>query len=338
MSDSEEDEQRDFSALLHKKRIAREKDNTPDNSIEQKEALDASRNALFTLIGEERRASAKSTSKGIYERSSGLTKLIQPRGIHLRVMGHAAGGKVSLYLEEAAWLVSIQHLQVTDQQDGRELDMQDYYAMVFGGEDGWISFEKYQTYAYLRRLGYIVRRTPPPMMLPSPSTTRPSHSIFWSFIHRLAQFFRHVIIRLFGTRPLGSLHSPLSVLRIIPSTPWYRPFTLESNHHHRQPQFHYDVYKPNPNWKKRDPGVPDFRIVVTGARDAVPTMMEYQQIFTELNELPSPSRPSYPRIRYTRNYGNTMTFLIAVVDDAEGVSFMRISGDGAQDLSLKSSS
>lgn len=67
-------------------------------------------------------------------------------------------------------------------------------------------------------------------------------------------------------------------------------------------------------------------------------MMEYQQIFTELNELPSPSRPSYPRIRYTRNYGNTMTFLIAVVDDAEGVSFMRISGDGAQDLSLKSSS
>lgn len=80
----------------------------------------------------------------MFERSSGLTKLIQPRGIHLRVMGHAAGGKVSLYLEEAAWLVSIQHLQVTDQQDGHQLDMQDYYAMVFGGEDGWISFEKYQ--------------------------------------------------------------------------------------------------------------------------------------------------------------------------------------------------
>lgn len=122
----------------------REKDNTPDNSTEQKEALDASRNALFTLLGEERRASAKSTSKGVLDRSSGLTKLIQPRGIHLRVMGHAAGGKVSLYLEEAAWLVSMQHLQVTDEQDGRTLDMQDYYSMVFGGQDGWISFEKYQ--------------------------------------------------------------------------------------------------------------------------------------------------------------------------------------------------
>lgn len=74
------------------------------------------------------------------------------------------------------------------------------------------------------------------------------------------------------------------------------------------------------------------------ARDAVPTMMEYQQMFAELNELPMPSRPSYPRIRYTRNYGNTMTYLIAIVDDAEGVSFMRISGDGAQDLSSLESS
>lgn len=164
MSDSEDEEQRDFYALFHKTRqvhtlklvlvfltrslptcsIVREKDNTPDNSTEQKEALDASRNALFTLLGEERRASAKSTSKGVLDRSSGLTKLIQPRGIHLRVMGHAAGGKVSLYLEEAAWLVSMQHLQVIDEQDGRTLDMQDYYSMVFGGQDGWISFEKYQ--------------------------------------------------------------------------------------------------------------------------------------------------------------------------------------------------
>ncbi|KAI7883037.1 hypothetical protein K492DRAFT_205732 [Lichtheimia hyalospora FSU 10163] len=330
MSDSEDEEQRDFTALFQK---SRQVDNTPDNSTEQQEALDASRHALFTLLGEERRASVKSTSKGIYERTSGLTKLIQPRGIHLRVMGHAAGGQVALYLEEAAWLVSIQHLQVTDQDDGHALDMQSYYAMVFGGEDGWISFEKYQTYAYLRRLGYIVRRTQssPPRAL---SPTQPSHSIIGSFLHKLVQFFRDVMTRLFGTRPLGSLHSPLSVLRIIPSTPWYKPFTsLESNH---QPQFHYDVYKPNPNWKKRDPGVPDFRIVVTGARDAVPTMLEYQQIFTELNELPTPSTPSYPRIRYTRNSGNTMTFLMAIVDDAEGVSFMRISGDGAQDLSLSS--
>jgi hypothetical protein len=54
-----------------------------------------------------------------------------------------------------------------------------------------------------------------------------------------------------------------STLRIVPSTSWYRPFTHQSTSASRFPSFDFDVYKPKPTWKKKNPGVPDFKVVVS---------------------------------------------------------------------------
>lgn len=65
------------------------------------------------------------------------------------------------------------------------------------------------------------------------------------------------------------------------------------------------------------------------ARDAVPALSTYQTLFSQA--LPCSDRP----IRYTQALTRAPTFLIAVVDDAEGVSFLRVADDQVADLSLE---
>ncbi|KAI9320931.1 hypothetical protein BX666DRAFT_1912717 [Dichotomocladium elegans] len=326
MSDTDE-EPRDFSSLLHKSRHVRSKDNVPNESKDQIDALSASRDALFMLIGEERHASAKNICKGVLDQVTGLTHLTHARGTHLRVMGHSDRGQIVLYPEEAAWLLNMRLLDVSISDSGdRQADLSDYFDLMFCSVDGWISFEKYQVYAYLRRLGYIVQRAKPPRIVETSSILQKGRNI----VHVLVNFLYSILYKLFGTRHIGHWSSPTSVLQIIPSSPQYKPFTSSCQKSH----IHWDVYKPNPQWKKRDPGIPDFRIVVSSAKDAAPTLGTYQRIFGQLDQLPRPSQFPYVRIRNTASPEDALTFLMAVVDDTEGIGFLRITGDNVVDLTL----
>ncbi|KAF7722942.1 tRNA-splicing endonuclease subunit sen54 [Apophysomyces ossiformis] len=149
MSDSDEsDETPDFSVLLNKNRRKGKltrgvKDFEPHPSSTQDIAVANARNALFQVIGEEKKPNKKSTSAGIFDSSTGLTTVIQNKGTHLHTMGHTQNGKIMLYPEEAAWLLSRSALIATDIHN-TPCPMAAYYQFMFGRGDGWITYEKYQ--------------------------------------------------------------------------------------------------------------------------------------------------------------------------------------------------
>lgn len=136
-----------FSAKSRKKRAKRggAKDYMPDGSRKQNEAIDAARDAMFTLLREEEsRKTSAHAAQGRLDRSTGLTTITRAKGTHLHVMGHTvSGGQLALYPEEALWLMSMRLLEVRDQANV-PCSLQDYYQLVFAGHDRWINFEKYQ--------------------------------------------------------------------------------------------------------------------------------------------------------------------------------------------------
>lgn len=123
----------------------------------QQEALEASRDALFELIGETKRVSMKSTSQGVLNRETGETTIVKSKGAHLHAMGHTLKGQTVLFLEEAAWLLNMHSLIVTD-PEGVPCQFEDYCALMFTSADGWINFEKYQVSSLTRACKLVLIR------------------------------------------------------------------------------------------------------------------------------------------------------------------------------------
>jgi hypothetical protein len=74
-------------------------------------------------------------------------------------MGFAHQGQITLFPEEAAFLVARNALVVVDQD--ASVTFEDFCQIMCEEKDGWITYEKYQVYAYLKRLGFIVMRSKP---------------------------------------------------------------------------------------------------------------------------------------------------------------------------------
>ena len=139
-------------------------------------------------------------SHGTLDRTTGLTTVSRHRGTHFRVMGHMVKGSMTLYLEEAAWLINMNVLSIP------EAGLEDYFSLMFSKTDNWITYEKYQVYAYLRRLGYIVQRSSTASVTTT-STASQSVSSFWNrhcrrLIQTVVHFVERILIYCFGTRPL----------------------------------------------------------------------------------------------------------------------------------------
>ncbi|ORY95360.1 hypothetical protein BCR43DRAFT_515487 [Syncephalastrum racemosum] len=331
MSDTDE-EPGDFSTLLRRSqrgKAPRRGTKAFPSKEQQEEALETSRDALFELIGETKRVHPKSTSQGVLNRETGETTIVKSKGAHLHAMGHTVKGQTVLFPEEAAWLLNMHNLIVTD-PEGMSCHFEDYCTLMFTSADGWINFEKYQTYAYLRRLGYFVLRHRPPAPVSRPHT-HPSLLVtwcswLWGILNRMVRsIFRYFV----GFRSLvhhGVFNTNEDVykrLRIIDAQPWESKETVES-----AAEFHWDVYRPHPKWKKKDPGTPDFCVAVTSPREALPTLADYQALFQSTWQHAGARHLS----RYRRRGEQAPAFLMAVVGDAEGVSFLKITGDGAADL------
>ncbi|RUS29215.1 hypothetical protein BC938DRAFT_480918 [Jimgerdemannia flammicorona] len=132
------------------------KDFLPDGSDRQASLIQESRDALITLIKEERKASQKSVCEGVHSLWTGLTRVNVIRGNHLHNMGHTVAGKPSLYPEEALFLVSRGVLAVVPEEKEEEemaeterkpMTAQQAWHRMVGAEDGdgkKVVFEKYQ--------------------------------------------------------------------------------------------------------------------------------------------------------------------------------------------------
>ncbi|KAK4515431.1 transcriptional regulator of sulfur amino acid metabolism [Mucor velutinosus] len=333
MSDAEDDEVWiDYSQLLGKKSKKNqalkrgEKTNVPHQLDQQQ--LARSRQALFECIAQ-KVPTPKNASVGQLSASPPYhTTITKSKGTHLHSMGFSHQGAITLFPEEAAFLIARNALTVT-QHDADPTHFEDYCQLMCECCDGWITFDKYQVYAYLKRLGYIVMRSKKlPVTTKQTAAKEPSMP---SMFKLLFDTITHWIQPL-QSRPLvwdyrcTNYPQMYSTLQIIPSTPWYKPFYTSLC-----PAFDWDVYKPRPGWKKKDPGEPDFRVVVKNVHEAMPTLYEQNQFFSQL--IGTCNINYKPALKHTALGLLAPTFVMALVGDAEGITFLRLTGDGVEDVS-----
>ncbi|EAU86300.1 hypothetical protein CC1G_08024 [Coprinopsis cinerea okayama7 len=306
----------------------------------QQHVLDRSRNAMFETLRATRTTSSKAISYAIWHPSLSRAEVTLNRGIHFSSMGHSAprtipttstGGtpkvhkRLELLPEEAIYLIErgslfcwkwVEGLQDQLAQDeklenvaGAPMSVQQAYAEMIGKED--LTLEKFQVFAYLRRLGYVVTRTEPPTPyypVPPPLTLTSSKPTILQRIRRLfttcLRTFTNLFTRFNWWHPLN--FSCLSKndknythifrsLRFIPSghsVPLKNTTALPPSSPYK---IFYNIYKPSTPFKKSNPPPPDFQMVVVNARTTpIPTLQELTYLFDISPELP----PPVPRQRY----------------------------------------
>ncbi|KAI8359899.1 hypothetical protein EDC96DRAFT_595861 [Choanephora cucurbitarum] len=305
MSDSEDDQLNDYSLLLKKKNNVKLKRGSKTNDHVNLDRLETARSALFECLSQPPKPSAKSSSKGVLSREYPYhTRIVQNKGTHLHSMGFSLKGVITLYPEEAAFLVSRNALIVVEEEREAQRDVlfEDYCEIMCTKSDDWITFDKYLVYAYLKRLGFIVMRAQ------QPTSSRPKSPSFW----------RLLLDKMLNWHQRKKTHGPLawryshktytslySTLQIVPCSPWYRPFESLVG-------MDWYVYKPRPSFSKKNPGQPDFKVIVRHVRDSVPSLDEQHQLFGQENQ-----------------------FVVALVGDADGITFLRMNGDDMQDISQR---
>ncbi|KAI0826935.1 tRNA-splicing endonuclease subunit sen54 N-term-domain-containing protein [Trametes gibbosa] len=299
----------------------------------QRHVLDRSRSAMLEALKSTRTISHKSVSHAIWYPGLSRAHVTVARGIHFANMGHSVARpstglmdekkvqkRLELLPEEALYLVErgtmycwtatdllLRETPHLDDMEGIPMSVQQAYAQMIGCCD--LSFEKYQVYAYLKRLGYVVTRARPPSLdypipSPYPKPARARTSVLGKLYESLSTVLARVA-RIFTNglgwwRPIRSsrwLHHNMSNLSLYKSLRF-----LPSGHStplHIQPtpdappssyQIFYHLYKPSTPFKKTAPPPPDFSIVVVNARTtSMPTISELTQLFGELPELPPPA-------------------------------------------------
>ncbi|THH30528.1 hypothetical protein EUX98_g3655 [Antrodiella citrinella] len=189
-----------------------------------------------------------------------------------------------------------------EEMEGAPMSVQQVFAEMIGTED--LTLEKYQVFAYLKRLGYVVMRTKAPSpayLTAAPHVPLSVRTSGW-FSRLLAAFTGTFskVLRVFRRTPEfwrpGLFHHGLTYssmfksLRVIPSG-HSTPLQVSAPDT-QQPSIYdifYNVYKPATPFKKTAPSKPDFQIVVVNARTTpMPTLSELTDLFDILPELPTP--------------------------------------------------
>ncbi|OSC97513.1 hypothetical protein PYCCODRAFT_1419435 [Trametes coccinea BRFM310] len=300
----------------------------------QRHVLDRSRSAMIEALRASRTISYKAVSHATWYPQLSRAHVTVARGIHFSTMGHSAARpspdaenvkkvqkRLELLPEEALYLVErgamycwkptdvpLPKTELLDDMEGVPMTVQQAFAEMIGTED--LTLEKYQVYAYLKRLGYVVTRAKPPSPdypVPSPLTTQSGsttsilsrlYSAVSSLMARLARIFSSGMDWWHPVRCSRWLHRNLSnsslfkSLRFLPSG-HNVPLHIKSRDPEAPPspyRIFYHLYKPSTPFKKTAPPPPDFSVVVVNARTSpMPTISELTELFGELPELPPPA-------------------------------------------------
>lgn len=296
----------------------------------QVHVLDRARAAMFDALKADRAISSKSASYGIWFPQISRVHVTVAKGIHFSVMGHSEARPTSiddgsmklqkrlellpeeaLYLIERGALFCWKDIQMNftglDDIEGAPMSVQQAFAEIIGKED--LTLEKYQVFAYLRRLGYVVTRTDPPSpSYPVPPPRLGSNGAPLSFCQRLSSIFSLFttsVLRFWGGsfnwwRPLRisrwmhhdkSYGKVFKSLRVIPAGHSVAPHSSRATPVAPSSPYKifYNMYKPSTNFRKTTPPQPDFQIVVINARTAfVPSLYELTELFNVLPEIPPP--------------------------------------------------
>ncbi|KAE9399107.1 hypothetical protein BT96DRAFT_957369 [Gymnopus androsaceus JB14] len=344
-SSGDEDEGPDWTKLIPNaarpiipKRGEKEFEPKQGGSGLQQHILQRSRNAMFDALQATRTISNKGISYGTWHPSLARVSVTISRGTAMNTIGHSAPRetampngtlkiqkRLELLPEEAIYLIERGSLMcwkestidypmdgIFESVTGSPMTVQQAYTEMIGTED--LTIDRYQVYAYLKRLGYTVTRTKPPTPFyptaaPYPPPKSSSSSSSTPIMQRIRSLFSSWISKLFSKpfdwwKPLrisGWLwkeknHSFMfRSLRFIPSghkVPIYTPPDLKLPSSPYEPFF--NLYKPPTPFRKSAPPPPDYQMVVVNARTTpMPSLRELTAIYDTAPELPPPQpRPA----------------------------------------------
>ncbi|KAH7885521.1 tRNA-splicing endonuclease subunit sen54 N-term-domain-containing protein [Phlebopus sp. FC_14] len=328
----------------------------------QLHVLDRARGAMFEALRATRSISSKSISYGIWYPSIARVHVTTARGIHFSTMGHSVARsglptnlvgsqttdaksndasrvskRLELLPEEAIYLIERGALSCYKQTShgpapsdppspeesstGAPMSVQQAFAEMIGCEN--MTLERYQVYAYLKRLGFVLMRAEPPtadypvappLPLSSPRSQLDGRTIW----ERLKEFFLRFVsdvlnIITVSIRKTNSWWNPLRldrfkshaevfrVMRIIPyghSVPLHPPQgsmskrSISPSSPTTPPspyKVFFHVYKPSTPFRKTSPPPPDFYVVIVNARTTpMPSLHELTALFNALPEMPLP--------------------------------------------------
>ncbi|CAA7265470.1 unnamed protein product [Cyclocybe aegerita] len=299
----------------------------------QQHVLDRSRNAMFDTLRATRTTSSKAISYATWYPKIARTHVTVARGIHFSTMGHSAPRaivgedgiskiqkRLELLPEEAIYLIErgtlfcwkavdleLGDVPGLEEVGGAPMTVQQAYSEMIGKED--LTLEKFQVYAYLKRLGYMVTRTnPPDSHYPVPSSlaiTRPAPSILerirsifpqwissiWRVLFGRLDWWKPVKISrwLQGNKSYLSLYHSMRFMSAGHKVPLHSSKATLGARSTSPYRIFYNLYKPSTPFKKSAPPPPDFQIVVINARTTpMPTLQELTDLFDVLPEVPLP--------------------------------------------------
>ncbi|TPX66048.1 hypothetical protein SpCBS45565_g04728 [Spizellomyces sp. 'palustris'] len=259
------------------------KDFAPDGSERQNSALVESRNALYQVLQEERRASKRTLSEATWHPNSKTAEVTLHRGTHFQVIGTTVDTTLRLLPEEALFM--LERNALTLRYLGGIVSVQHGYNLLL--DDAGMSMDVYQVYAYLKRLGYIVLRSRPKR------TVSQSHSPAMAVVQYATSFITRWMQWLFGgwlspTWPLvklstcrfaGDIYRQLQVVPRVSISSVSRPPSTNT-----PPYMVFDVYKPRTGFRKSNPGPPNFRVVAQRASDGLPDYNLLRDFFDHTEE------------------------------------------------------
>lgn len=317
-----------------------EKDFEPTNgggSGLQRHNLERARLAMFDALRSTRAISSKSVSYAVWYPDLARAHVTVARGVHFTSMGHSvqrpskvsmkAQKRLELLPEEALYLVekgaifcwrashdsSDKDAGWDSASQGAPMSVQQAFAEMVGTQD--LTLDRYHTFSYLRRLGYVVTRATPPspaypvpaaQALSQPPTTAsifrrvfaalcsPISRLWCWFVRPLKNRWRPLVHRrwLHHNMDYPSIFKTLRFLssgHAVPLPSRARSGDLASPY-----EIFYHLYKPNTPYRKTAPPQPDFSIVVVNARTTpMPTLAELTHMYEGLPTIP----PPLPRIR-----------------------------------------
>lgn len=317
----------------------------------QSDTLTASRQAMHDALSFQRSSRPDGITIATYHSELNMAYSVGAKGQLIARMGHVLpkgedpmgeqgrGSRLWFLPEEVIYLIERGTMHVrwppaAEGEEGLPMSLQGAYA-VFMGRVGGLTFERFSVYSSLKRLGYTVFRAasfdgagPAPDGRCYPSLMQTSWQPGMLSLRWLQRLFSTAPkLSNDGTVTPGIYRSYREIYERLRIVQWHDPSkTRPPSEPHASDvesplRITYNVWKPRPDFKKTEPGPPDFRIAVINARETdVPSLEELGALFDTCPYEP-PKREASQQQKLKSGY---KSITLAIVDQGI-VSYLRLS-------------
>ncbi|CAH6718875.1 tRNA-splicing endonuclease subunit Sen54p [[Candida] jaroonii] len=279
----------DFKLDIEDEEVYNLKDFEPDGTDYQQNKLSNSLDLIYSLISEEIKTHEKNCIVGIYLKTQ-ETIILKPKGNFFRDFGYSKtlNGNIYVFLNKLESLYLLQrgnliiylgnekfnhyldgYINNFNVNELYSLNLQHFYSFLCSSD-----LKKYQVFAYLKRLGYLIKEYDGLKNHPPP--------IFQIGVQDKSMY-QDIFTKGFRDKHYFGYKEIFERLRVIPSAQNFE--SLQKNYE-SDFEIHFNVWKPRNNFSKKNLPVPDFMICMV---DEFPKIND---VYSLLNKVIKPEKKS----------------------------------------------